>query len=944
MILAKVSIDNYKQYRGHHEFEIPGGATVGVIGANGVGKTTLFEAIEWCLYSPPAIAAKDIRPRGHGGLTKVSVVLERVDGKGQFIVERELKRSSATAVIYHVDEQSETQVVVQGSRQVSAHVATKLIGLSHVAFAATFFTRQKELHFFGDLGATDRRREVGKLLGLETIRSAQELIAVDRKQAQNEAEVLARQYEEQTSGRDFSAERAAAEALVQEREAERASVAVQVGQLAEKLVAAEASRKALQATKDQDAALGQTIAEARGALHVAVQRHEAIAAELARLDAREKERATLTPVAATLATLAAEIVALEQQRAAFNRRQEISAGLRQLHKRRRDAIDTMRSAVLNIRVVHQIDGWMWEPDDDERPVNAIARLAAAIELLDLPRVEARESALLHCGELARELTRVSEQLELWKTRRAALDEQERELLGGGDPSVEIANLETERERIQQLVAALDARRTTLEGQRDQSRMLIANLERAEFDDRCPTCARPFSENDAVLVADSLRAQIGTITAELDGIQSERNLLIQRNKFLTARRAELGAQVTALVKVQSSIQSSVTHLREQEEIVARQRAALDDALAAVGATAPPTPDTLRDANLMVVQYRSMTSTRSSLTAAQTRLLEIDSVRSQAEADLREVGEAVFDEAIHRQVVARHQEASRAQTTMEQIDHDLARRPALTEEQERVAAKVIELTLGVESIEEQRAALGFDPVALTQAIETVETTRQDERTAQQAHHAAQIALRDADQQHTMLKAEQARVTQLAEQADCRRRDADLYDRMYREFSEFERYAAGRLTPVLGDLTSELVREVTDGKYDRVEFDNNFGVQVFDGEEERFPLEGFSGGEQDAISLAARLALSRMIASQAANPPGFLVLDEVFGSLDRDRRARLLDLLGTLSGSFEDFRQLFIISHVDDVRTAAVFDEVWRIEEGSDGSSQMRVLTAGEDIGEL
>ncbi len=944
MILAKVTIDNYKQYRGHHEFEIPGGATIGVIGANGVGKTTLFEAIEWCLYSPPSIAAKDIRPRGHGGLTKVSVVLERVDGKGQFIVERELKRSSATAVIYEVDEGGDEQVIIQGSRQVSAHVATKLIGLSHVAFAATFFTRQKELHFFGDLGATDRRREVGKLLGLETIRSAQELIAVDRKHAQNEADVLSRQYEEQASGRDFAAELAAAAARVQEREGETAASAAAVTSIVETLAKAEVAQRSLQEIKDQDAALGQEVAEVTGTLQAARQRLEAIEAELTRLGAREEERARLMPVAATLATLSAEIAELERRRAAFNRRQEISAGLRQLHKRRRDAIDAMRSTVQNIRIVRQVDGWVWAPGDEDHPATALERLVASVECLDLPGVEASEFALVQCRDLARDLARASEQLEQWQIRRKALDEQERELLRGGDPSDEISELEGERERNQQSIAALDARRTTLEGQRDQARQLITNLDRAEFDDRCPTCARAFSENDAAVVADSLRTQVSTITADLETVRRERALLRQRSEFLGARRAELGTRVTALVKVQNSIQSSVSHLREQEEIVAHHRAALDKALGSARVDAPPTPETLHHANLVVVQYRSMTATRSSLTASRARLLEIDAGRTRAEADLREIGEVTFDDAIHRQVVARHQEASRAETTIEQIERDLARRPALVEERDGVQAGIAGIATGAQALLDQREALGFDSVALAQAVEFVGTARRDERAAIQAHHTAQTALRDADHQQTTLKADQARVTQLAEGADARRRDYDLLDRMYREFSEFERYAAGRLTPILGDLTSELVREVTDGKYDRVEFDNNFGIQVFDGEEERFSLEGFSGGERDAISLAARLALSRMIAGQAANPPGFLVLDEVFGSLDRDRRTRLLDLLGTLSNSFADFRQLFIISHVDDVRTSAVFDEVWRIEETADGSSQLRVLTAGEDIGEL
>ena len=40
MILTRIQIENYKQYTGAHEIEIPAQATVGVIGENGSGKTT----------------------------------------------------------------------------------------------------------------------------------------------------------------------------------------------------------------------------------------------------------------------------------------------------------------------------------------------------------------------------------------------------------------------------------------------------------------------------------------------------------------------------------------------------------------------------------------------------------------------------------------------------------------------------------------------------------------------------------------------------------------------------------------------------------------------------------------------------------------------------------------------------------------------------------------
>ena len=76
--------------------------------------------------------------------------------------------------------------------------------------------------------------------------------------------------------------------------------------------------------------------------------------------------------------------------------------------------------------------------------------------------------------------------------------------------------------------------------------------------------------------------------------------------------------------------------------------------------------------------------------------------------------------------------------------------------------------------------------------------------------------------------------------------------------------------------------------------------------------------------------------------MVLDEVFGSLDRDRRAQLLETLGALGGSDGAFHQLFIISHVDDVRSSPIFNEVWRVTEGADGVSLLENLnlTGGFD----
>ena len=46
MIIKKIEIDNFRSYYKHNEFEFINGFNL-IIGANGDGKTTLFEALEW---------------------------------------------------------------------------------------------------------------------------------------------------------------------------------------------------------------------------------------------------------------------------------------------------------------------------------------------------------------------------------------------------------------------------------------------------------------------------------------------------------------------------------------------------------------------------------------------------------------------------------------------------------------------------------------------------------------------------------------------------------------------------------------------------------------------------------------------------------------------------------------------------------------------------------
>ena len=327
-------------------------------------------------------------------------------------------------------------------------------------------------------------------------------------------------------------------------------------------------------------------------------------------------------------------------------------------------------------------------------------------------------------------------------------------------------------------------------------------------------------------------------------------------------------------------------------------------------------------------------------------QLDARHRTASQQRQALGTTSFDPVAFQQIQKECQDADRAQIAIAQIEQDLARRPDLVDELAAGRATIEELDGIMASLHEQRMALAFQPAELASAQRELQAAREQERATVASYHRTTTALRETEMQREAIVREQQRLDRLTKAADAKRSDADHLDLMAREFTEFERFAASRKRPILSEYTSHLVNGISGGKYDRVDFDQDFGIIVYDGDdlESSYAVDTFSGGERDAITLAARIALSQMIGRQGTNPPGFLVLDEVFGSLDTDRRAHLLDMLGSISSTFEELRQVFIISHVDDVRTSPVLDELWRIEETAEGTSTVTSLGPGAEIDTL
>ena len=436
MILAAIEIENYKQYAGSHTIDFPEQGMVAITGPNGAGKTTLFEAIEWCLYGPRTIPLPTIPPRDGVGATRVRVTLEDPHDDRRYIVQRDLRNGVTRAEVYTEDRPE--QAIVQGPRDVTEYVARQLIGLPHAAFVSTFFTRQKELTFFGDHTPAERRIEVARLLGFQTIREAQEEIGAERLAARQDAGSLRAMYERDSAGRDFPAE-------ISQAEAELAAAKTSLETCLQRLEAADTAYAQARAElerwrglQEQDAAKERELLTIAGSVQAATTRREGAIAELQRLEGRAAQRSELAPVAARVDELDRVVAAMEAER---ERARQLAA-LREsweAHTRQRDAT---AAALRNVVSEHSaaaagLDGWSWSQEDDADPTQAATRLGQAVATVDERGMRERAEGLQRALDLAQRVETAENKLAHYRSQWDRLATERDSLLTHGEPAAQL---------------------------------------------------------------------------------------------------------------------------------------------------------------------------------------------------------------------------------------------------------------------------------------------------------------------------------------------------------------------------------------------------------------------------------------------------------------------------------------------------------------------------
>jgi len=480
--------------------------------------------------------------------------------------------------------------------------------------------------------------------------------------------------------------------------------------------------------------------------------------------------------------------------------------------------------------------------------------------------------------------------------RAVRAEHERALAAAAKLADELAGLEVAAGRLAALRADADGWRDTEARLRRVEAVVAA---RAALAALAPVVDPPPPDEEGYEAAraelDGARAEVSRVQAVLDAAASER----ERARAAVDRSADLTGEADCPLCGQA--------LGDAFEAVQSHRAA--DLAVAEGALVEAELDRRRAGFAAGVAAEATNALLLDLRLARNAWAAYETVRArkaEAEAALTRAEGAHGEPVVEGEVAALAAEVDRrrqAADECQRISGRLERRvPAKAElDVERSSADDSKGRLDI--LRAKAHALDFRPddVAKAVAVRDRHRAAADEAAlrASEARVAAVQARARADAEARRLVDALEQHEQLAGLGD----DARHLGRLADMLNAFRNELVASVGPRLSEKAGALFAELTDHEYDELVVNpETYEIQLRDAGL-LYGMSRFSGSETDLANLALRVAVSEQVQFQAGGAVGLLVLDEVFGPLDDDRKERMLLALERLKNRF---RQVLVVTH--------------------------------------
>ncbi len=297
-------------------------------------------------------------------------------------------------------------------------------------------------------------------------------------------------------------------------------------------------------------------------------------------------------------------------------------------------------------------------------------------------------------------------------------------------------------------------------------------------------------------------------------------------------------------------------------------------------------------------------------------------------LQEYSDITFDSTRFKVIEASLEELEKLKERHDQLKGRLVRLPDVEKALAELARKKDNARSRLEDLQEQTDRLGFDERAYQDSLTEFDRAKKsgEETRAKYLERSKEKELleKELEGKREQLKSfEQAQV-----ELEKSRTDHYHAEKLSGLFNDFRQNLIASIRPSLAEISSRLLSEMTDGKYSMVDLDEKYNLKVMDSGV-YFGVDRFSGGEKDLANLCLRLAISLALTESAGLTRSFVILDEVFGSQDNQRKELILKAMGQLK---QRFPQILLITHVDDVKDGV--EEIIEVLPSGNGWSEVRV----------
>lgn len=899
MQLIELQVEHFRQY----ESAVIGFDTgiTAIIGANGAGKTTLIEAIAWALYGADAKRGDNstLNPIWTSGNTRPRVTLIFELGGKRYRVIRTL--NSAHFSLYR---DGEFHTLATGLGPVTQK-SEELLGMNLRQFQTSFCARQKELEFMA-YEKERRREEISRMLGYERLSAGIE-------DAKTDAKALAQQIEGLEAGLGDgnqlrqgikAAEREIADA---EKELEDAQAAEQAAfqalrELEPHKQAAEANRQTYQTLDKQKASLSarqeyleQQLQQATDQLEEmrkaharfkdikpyidAYQQAKARQKELDDLAPYEQTRIKLQTEKANCRNLIGQVETRLKELALKEERLRTLEPCLQTYNNLQTQLQTLRDNAQRAKLRTQIETTIHEREKQ------IAQLSEQIEALGDPQAQLRK--LDQTCEAARQALlkrkqELSEARDAWNHQKAELN-------------AHLRSLQTEIKRAQSKLEELRAL-----GKKGE----------------CPTCKQTLGDTFQRVIqeqeeaAGEKQAQIAKVQSELDALAAEP----QEIQTLQAVLTQAEQKVRDLEKQETQLKMQVEQAnkwRASTQTLERELESLRTELTSLPHYDPEEEKRINeqikelqpvvdDANALRVELRAMASLNEELKQYQETIHQIDE-------KLRALPTG-YDAQEHEKVRKLVDDYSEYYDEAIKIKAVLKNKVSVTEQKNQLQAELTKNERELQETLQSIAALNYSEEEYQRLMEAYNGAYAKHADAQAMRTTQENELKYHQDRLKSLQADYERYQEKEKQLREKKAEHILRKTLVDTLQKFRIELNTQLRPTLADYAGEFLSRITDGRYSQMEIDEQYNFTLLDDGARKTVI---SGGESDVVNLCLRLALARLITERAGLPLSLLILDEVFVSLDSERRQNVLEVLRELRTWF---RQILVISHIEDINEAA------------------------------